>query len=329
MLSVVIPTRNRAVLLAAALESLQTQRLSPSEFEVLVVDNGSEDDTKGIVTSFQSRMKNLRYFFEPAPGLHVGRHRGMKEARGEVIVYADDDIVATPSWLEAIADCFRSPAVAMVGGNNLPRFEGAPPNWLQKLWAKPVFGGRAIPYLSILELPPGRRSVSPFLIWGCNFSVRKRVLVDAGGFHPDSMPEDWIRFRGDGETHVSFYVYRMGLESCFDSRASVYHTVPASRMTIEYFSRRAFNQGISDSYTHLRNAPQSRARRVVRNMVAKSRRLVGGVVTRLRDIAQSDPELRTLASAIREGYRRGYAYHQRAYREDPEVRAWVHKPDYF
>lgn len=328
MLSVVIPTRNRAALLATALESLQTQTLSLSEFEVLVIDNGSEDDTKSVVTSFQSRLKGLRYFFEPAPGLHVGRHRGMKEAQGDVIVYADDDIVATPSWLEAIADCFRSPSVAMAGGNNLPRFEGAPPDWLLKLWEKPAFGGRAIPYLSILELPPGRRRVNPFYIWGCNFSIRKRVLLDAGGFHPDSMPEDRIRFRGDGETHVSSYVHRMGLECCFDSKASVYHTVPASRMTIEYFNKRAFNQGISDSYTQLRNAPQSRARRVIRNMAAKTRRITADAVSRLRDVAESDPELRVVASAIRDGYRRGYAYHQRVYREDPEVRAWVHKPDY-
>lgn len=332
MLSVIIPTRNRSPLLRLALESLVTQTFPPDRFEVLVIDNGSSDDTREVVRSFETRIGSLRYFFDSTPGLHVGRHLGMKEANGDLLVYADDDTQALPTWLEAIADCFNDPSVALVGGNNLPGFEGTPPPWLKHLWSRPSreLGGRAITSLSILELPPGRRSVSPLTVWGCNFAIRRPVLIKAGGFHPDGMPEDQIRFRGDGETHVSIQVLKTGLGAVFDSRASVYHAVTRNRMTFEYFRKRAFSQGVSDSYTHLRavgseqGAPLSK-----RGGLA----VVRGVARRLRIRAEGifagGSQQRHLAREMALGYRDGYEYHQTAYSSDPEVRRWVHRPDYY
>ena len=77
MLSVIIPTRNRADFLQLALQSLQSQTLPADLFEVLVIDNGSTDNTEQIVASLQQQLGNVRYFFDPTPGLHVGRHLGM------------------------------------------------------------------------------------------------------------------------------------------------------------------------------------------------------------------------------------------------------------
>lgn len=328
MLSVIIPTRNRAHQLGLALASLQTQRLPAEEFEVLVIDNGSTDETREIVESFQKRCTNMRYFFDPKPGLHVGRHRGLIEARGDVLVYADDDIEATPTWLDAIHECFRVPEVVLVGGNNYPKFETPPPSWLQKLWEQPGYGGHAITSLSVLQLSPGRRAVSPFFVWGCNFSIRKSVLLEARGFHPDGMPDEHIRFRGDGETHVSAHVQRRGLRCMFDSRASVHHAVTRERMTFDYFRKRSFNQGISDSYTQLRNSPGQRVS-WPRRQVASAKEAVRRVQQQLKRLFPSDRELRELRRIMHEAYQNGYKYHQDVYRDDPEVRDWVHRPDYF
>lgn len=330
MLSLIIPTRNRADFLQLALLSLQSQTLSADQFEVLVIDNGSTDITKQVVESFQHHLGNLRYFFESTPGLHVGRHRGLKEAVGDVLVFADDDIQATPTWLEAIAENFAEPSVAMVGGNNYPDFKVAPPCWLEKLWQQSSMGGHAIPPLSVMSLPDGRREFSPYLVWGCNFSIRKQVLLDAGGFHPDAMPQDLIRFRGDGETHVSKFVRDHGLRCVFDSRASVYHAVPPERMTQEYFKRRAYNQGVSDSYTQLRHAQISKKKLAtpLANLIVRAIHVARRGFTKLRTFAYQSHELRALDQAMREGYRDGFAYHQNIYQDDPGVRAWVHKPDY-
>lgn len=330
ILSVIIPTRNRADLLQLALQSLQIQTLPTDQFEVLVIDNGSTDHTQQVIESFQQQSGNIRYHFDPTPGLHVGRHRGLHKALGEVLVYADDDIQATPTWLAAIAENFADPAVAMVGGNNHPDFKATPPHWLETLWRRPTLGGQAIPSLSVLSLPDGRRDFSPYLVWGCNFSIRKQVVLEAGGFHPDAMPQELIRFRGDGETHVSRYVLERGLRCVFDSRASVSHAVTPERMTLEYFRKRAYNQGVSDSYTQLRNAPATGVKSAQSaSLPALAKRIARGLYRRLRRFKDESHELRELHQAMREGHQQGLAYHQSVYRDDPEVREWVHRERYF
>lgn len=325
MLSVVVPTRNRASLLDAFLGSLVEQTLAPAEYEVIVVDNGSSDATPDVAARHAARAGNVRCVHEPAPGLHEGRHRGLKEAAGEVLVYADDDIEPLPTWLAAVREAFADPAVALVGGNDLPLFMAEPPRWLRRLWERPTpGGGRALPSLSIMELPGGMRPFSPYRVWGCNFSVRKAVVLAAGGFHPDGMPRELIRLRGDGEVHVARHVERAGLICLFHPGASVRHKVTPERMTLEYFRSRGYGQGISDSYALLReggggtNGP--RAGLLARGLAWGHRRL--------RDWIHLDADARRALAAERDGYREGFAFHQQAYRDDADLRAWVHRPSY-
>lgn len=326
VISVIIPSHNRAELLAGALDSLVGQSLPQASFEVLAIDNCSDDHTADVVARFSARIQNLHYLYEAEPGLHAGRHKGMLAARGDFLVFADDDIEALPTWLSSIRDAFSDSTVAMVGGNNLPYFTAPPPGWLSRLWERPApGGGRLIAPLSILELPDGIRPISPSIIWGCNFSIRKEVLLAAGGFHPDAMPRELIRFRGDGETHVSRYVAAKGMKCLFHSGASVRHKVTPERMNFAYFHLRGFNQGISDSYTTLRqDSIMSSPPR--RNMLLRA---TGRVWRTLKALSDTDRDARRALSELQAGHREGFAYHQQAYREDAALRDWVHKPRYF
>lgn len=325
MISVVIPTRNRADLLAPALESILKQDLARSEFEVLVIDNGSTDDTQGVIDRYKGQLANLSGIYALEPGLHTGRHAGTKAAQGDILVFADDDIEALPTWLSSIDAAFQDPKVAMVGGNNYPLFLQPPPDWLNLMWHRPTFRGyKSIPSLSVIEFTKPPQEISPYQIWGCNFSIRKEVLLQAGGFHPDGMPKELIRFRGDGETHVSKYVAESGLKCVFHPGASVHHKITSERMAHAYFRQRGFNQGVSDSYTQLRqqNLPSASAKRPLFN------RALGFAVRKALNLLDS-AETRRAAVELQLGHREGYAYHQAAYRNDPEVRDWVHRPTYF
>lgn len=325
MISVVIPTLNRADLLELALASLIKQDLQPFGFEVLVIDNGSTDHTQNVIDQFKGHLGNLSGIYAPEPGLHTGRHAGMKAAKGDILVFADDDIEALPTWLSSIDEAFKDPQVAMVGGNNYPLFLQTPPDWLNRMWHRPTFRGyKSISSLSVIEFTESPREMTPYHVWGCNFAIRKEVLMQAGGFHPDGMPKELIRFRGDGETHVSRYVAESGLKCVFHPGASVHHKVTPERMTHAYFRQRGFNQGVSDSYTQLRQQDLS-STSAKRPFI---KRALGFAVRKALNLLDS-AETRRVATELQLGHREGFAYHQAAYRDDPEVRDWVHQPTYF
>jgi glycosyltransferase involved in cell wall biosynthesis len=322
-LSVIIPTRNRAVLLEGALTSLLAQTLSDVDFEVIVVDNGSTDNTVDVVNSFKTRLKNVCCFLESEPGLHAGRHKGFIEARSDVLVYADDDIEAFPTWLQAILDSFEDKEVVMVGGKCLPKFETAPPEWLDAMWSSSAAGERILGYLSLIDLGDDFKSIDPNLVFGCNFAIKRSVLHEAGGFHPDAMPQGLLRFRGDGETAVSAAIRRLGYRAVYNPKASVYHSVPKERMTYEYFYKRSFAQGISDSYSDIRRTGGvlflSRTGFFLKKMREKIACAVIRPPTGLCDIRKT----------IRRGYWDGVAFHIREVRNDPRLLHWVLKTDYW
>lgn len=325
MISVVIPSRNRANLLGQALASILKQDMPSSMFEILVIDNGSTDDTQQVINQYKSQFNNIAGIYAPEPGLHTGRHAGMKAAKGDILVFADDDIEALPTWLSSIDEAFKDPQVVMVGGNNYPLFLQTQPEWLNQLWQRPTFSGyKSIPALSVIEFTRLPKEISPYQIWGCNFAIRKVVLLHAGGFHPDGMPIELIRFRGDGETHVSRYVAESGLKCVFHPGASVHHKVTPDRMTHAYFRQRGFNQGVSDSYTQLREQDM-KATFAKRPLI---KRALGFAVRKTLNLLDS-AEVKRAATEWQLGHREGYADHQAAYRNDPEVREWVHRPIYF
>jgi len=307
-LSVIIPTRNRAMVLEKALQSIVNQTISQNHFEVIVVDNGSTDDTKSIVDSFVKKIKNLVYIYDENSGLHIGRHRGLLVAHADVLVYGDDDIEATPTWLEGVIESFEDESVALVGGKNIPNFESTPPNWILDMWEK---GGeqKVLGYLSILDFGDEIQEINPNYVFGCNFSIRKAVLLEAGGFHPDGMPQEIIKYRGDGESYVSKYIINKSYKTIYNPKASVYHLCSTDRMTKKYFAQRSFNQGVSDSYTDIRESKH-------RNFFKTKVRIIIKKYLLRRD------------TMLEEEFIRGYEYHQNEAKKDSHLMEWIKRESY-
>lgn len=327
--SVVIPTRNRADTLKTCLEALKQQTLSPNAFELIVVDNGSEDHTAKIVESFSNSLQ-LVYSYKEEPGLHVGRHEGLRLARSNLLVFVDDDIEAHACWLEAIYENFNDPTVALVGGNNYPTFEDNPPEWLNTLWARSIYKGQVLGSLSISDFGEGHFEIDPGYIWGCNFSIRRDVLVQAGGFHPDGVPKDRLRFRGDGETHVSNYVRTSGMKAMFDSNVSVHHLVSRDRMTKDYFCQRYFAQGISDSYSAIRAAGRIPGyRKRLGNLAQSVKVQLRNAKSLLYVNEPVETELANIMNSAQRAYWKGYRFHIREALNDPSLLDWILRRNYF
>ncbi len=323
-LSVIIPTFNRARILGRTLETLVGQ---DAQTEIIVVDNGSSDHTAAVCLEFAPRFSQFRYFLEPEPGLLTGRHFGANQATGEYLAFIDDDVLLNPGYTAALIALFTEhPTIKLATGPCLPVFEQYPPQWLDHFWDE-VPGGSCCTWLSLLDLGAMPRDIHPNLVFGLNFCIRRSVLFELGGFHPDVVPSALQRFQGDGETGLTMKAVQQGYRARYDPALLLHHQVGSERFTADYFSRRAFYNGVCKSFTLLRTGSTpadtrqrwslNRIQDVYRTMKAK------------KDDWVTSPEVLEIRYMTRRKFREGFEFHQKAFADDPQVTAWVLRKDYW
>jgi len=336
-ISIIIPTLNRAKYLEKTLESLLTQNYSPDMFEIVIVDGGSTDNTKEICDRLIKGNKDysICYIYEPEPGLLSGRHRGALESNGDILTFIDDDIEATPNWLSSIHNAFVDPNIHLVGGKNIPKFEVNPPLWLKDLWSTTSYGGKACGYLSLLDLGNKIQKIHPNYVWGLNFSIRKKTFFNVGGFNPDTYPKKLQRFQGDGETGLAMKLFDKGYEALYHPDIMVYHIIPAERMTIEYFEKRMYFQGVANSYSDIRKSIVSTkedfsSKNGVKYLIKKyANKVVQIRLSNMTVYIKSSKEVRTIKKKMRQAYDDGYRFHQAQVKKDPTLLTWILKENYW
>lgn len=313
--SVIIPTCGRSEDLSRALQALARALPSRIEWEVLVIDNGSDESaerTVGRCSAFPTKVRTIR---EPTPGLHAARNRGWLEAAGRWLAYLDDDATPDEGWLRGLEQLQSADDVALAGGSCRPAYDESPPHWLAALWDQ-LQEGQVLWNLSLIEFKPDVSVVPPHLIFGCNFVVRREVLELAGGFHPDGFPRSLIAFRGDGESHVSNIVAQRNMRSVCVSNLSIRHRVSSQRMTEEYLIRRSFDQGVSDSFATIRREQKCRPPSTAWLRMLKIQ----------MDIRKGPARPLRYRSALAREI--GFWTHQRVVRRFPALREWVCRPHY-
>jgi glucosyl-dolichyl phosphate glucuronosyltransferase len=237
-ISAVICTLNRAEYLRQAVKSLVDQTLSKDQYEIIVVDNGSSDQTKQIVLEEFSDIPNIRYMYEPLLGLNLARNTGWKNAYGEYVAYLDDDAIASSQWLESILEGFETikPVPGCVGGKIEPIWDGKRPDWLTD---------QLEIYLAVLNL-----SLEPVLSYkqqvlaGVNMAISKQDLKDIGGFHPD-LDRRGSNLLSNGDVLVQLKIMRRGKACYYHPKIVVQHHIHADRLTKEWFIKRMYWEGIS------------------------------------------------------------------------------------
>ena len=187
-LSVVIPTKNRPDSVAQTLDGIANGRYPRDRYEVIVVDNASGEDTPVEMESLAVPDDiDLSLVREPVPGGSNARNRGIKEARGEIVVCADDDILVDSDWLARMALPFvEDPAVGGVAGLTMPSELETP----AQLWFE-GFGGFMRGFerrVYDIASPPADRPLFPFTVGdlgsGQNMAFRRSALEEVGGFDP-------------------------------------------------------------------------------------------------------------------------------------------------
>lgn len=240
--TVAICTWNRAGLLRQALEQL-TKLVLPATttWELIVVDNNSPDDTAAVIRSFEDRLP-LRALFEPEMGLSHARNAAVRAARGEYIIWTDDDVLVHPDWLAAYCAAFdRWPEAAFYGGPIEPWFEGTPPAWLEPALAH-VWSAYALLNLGPQPLLLNGRNV-PF---GANYAVR--LDAQRSQLYDPSLGRRGAVLTAGEETAVLYALVRRGLTGRWIPDAVVRHFIPARRQTIGYLRRHYAGNGRAMAY---------------------------------------------------------------------------------
>jgi GT2 family glycosyltransferase len=182
--SAVIATRERAGQLARALDSLLAQ--DHPRFEIVVVDNAPvTSETRELVE--RKYAERVRYVREPVPGLAVAHNTGLAAARGEVVAFTDDDVVADPRWLTELTAPFAAdPGLGCSTGLILPARLTTPAQVL--LESHGGFAKGFTPRTYDPARPPGDEPLFPFTAGrfgsGANMAFRTAVLREVGGFDP-------------------------------------------------------------------------------------------------------------------------------------------------
>jgi glycosyltransferase involved in cell wall biosynthesis len=312
--------------------------------EIVVVDNNQEDILSETVRR-QSEMagdKRVRYVQERSPGLTAARHRGAEVANGELLVFLDDDVIVAEGWLQALSDGFSDSSVGIAGGPSIPRFAGAIPSWFWDFIEPTEYGGWFCHWLSIIDIGKSIESVNPNYIWGLNFGIRKKVLEELGGFNIDIVPKTYGRWQGDGETGLTKKAASRGVRAKYLQGAMLFHIIGPERMTPEYFVKRAYFQGICDSYSAVRAGRTPEAKEAIRSIDTRvsSASLIKGsryYFRRLRDalsygrprhVSRWEDTARDLKQRAAEARHRGFLAHQNTVAVDPRLLVWSRRDHY-
>jgi len=319
--SVIIPTYNRARFLPDALAGILNQSFPADSYEIILIDNGSTDNTRQTVEEInRNNAGRVSYIYEPRPGLMVGRHLGARLAKGHILLYGDDDIIVPADWVKEMYRCYQDKEVGAASGKVLPKFEVRPPAWINLFTRN---------YISIVDAGDEYRIVTKNLAAGCNMSIRKDVFYEVGGSYPDSMPPDLIRFAGTGESGLMEKVEQSRYKIVYNPRAYVHHVIPASRLTIESYKKRAFLQGVSDSYRLIREQGK------IEDAAYAGALRPPAWSTRLHRLLRCLKHGRARAltyyryfNEVEAAHQAGLRYHRAEAAQDPALLRWVLKENY-
>ena len=237
--SVIICTYNRSQNLPKATEYLsRLEGTREFRWEVFIVDNNSNDDTRDVVEKpIGSSDIKLRYVFEPQQGLNYARNRGIQESESRYFCYIDDDILVGPNWLASLYRALESNGADAVGG----RIHLDPDIELPS-WISPEIQG-FLGYLDYGE-KPFRMDGKIRYPYGGNMSFNRRLVDKIGMFN------SLLGRKGEGRKRKELFkgAETGDVDIYYEPDAIVYHKITPHQLQIKYFLTIHYNAGLQKAY---------------------------------------------------------------------------------
>lgn len=241
MLTVIICTYNRAKYIGALLESIAANDLPKSDYEILLVDNNCTDNTRAICEHFAAAHKDVRfrYVVETEQGLSAARNKGIKEAKGDLIVYVDDDALVDSHYLRDYVEWFAAhPETMACGGPIEPLYETQEPDWMTPytralLTAWMNYGDK------VREYPKGRYP------GGGNAAYRKEVFDKVGLFNT-ALGRNGNSLMASEEKDIFDKMHALHMQVLYLPTPVLHHCIPQTKLEKDYFERLTLQIGKSE-----------------------------------------------------------------------------------
>jgi len=244
--SVIIATRNRANYLEQCLSSIAAQKCN-SPFEIVVIDNCSTDNTPAIIRRWCDKDRRFRTAREDRLGLSQAKNAGVQLAKGELLLFTDDDVIVDVNWIETYCDFFsrKSQDMVVAGGPiiPIPRDLGNWPSW---------FAEPALADVGLLDYRAERVLTKWEWIWGAN------MAIPAGLFDQMGLWDVTVGRRGDArgtfeDTEFQDRLRNGGGSVWFCPSAVIHHRVDRHTISPRQILSTAYARGRNDVF--LKNIP--------------------------------------------------------------------------
>jgi glycosyltransferase involved in cell wall biosynthesis len=209
-LSVVICTYNRHEFLVDCIQSIVKQTFNGTE--ILIVDNFGSIKVQEIVEFFKQKDINIFYLFEEKKGLSYARNKGYQEAKGDWVLYLDDDIIAFDSLLDRVKELIELNTFDCIGGMYYAKYKKGKPEWVSK-----DYGTNKLFSMELSKCPY-------YIPHGCIVLYRKSFLMRLNGFS-SQFGMKGKQFGYAEETELQYRMANAGGNIGFDPDLKIWHFV--------------------------------------------------------------------------------------------------------
>lgn len=238
-LSIIISTYNNAASLLRTLDSVAKQDYDKKEWECVIVNNNSTDDTAARVAAFIKEHSdlNIRLVEESQQGLSFARNRGIAESKGRFVAFIDDDETINEGFVSAYIDVFHNHGAFVAAGALKVCYDSKRPKWMshytEKMIANPFDLGNSVVTIT--------KSVTPT---GGNMAFNRDVFNLYGNFDTDLGRKGSELFGGE-ENDIFARIRDLGERVFYVPQAIAYHHIADRKLTPEYFDKLSYGVGVS------------------------------------------------------------------------------------
>ncbi len=241
MITLIICTYNREKYIGPLLDSIAKNDYPTTDYEIVLVDNNCTDNTHGVCEQFTAAHPqiNFRYTVEPEQGLSAARNKGIKEAKGDIIIYVDDDALVDSDYIRIYAEHFAThPETMAAGGPIEPLYETSEPAWMSP-YAKALLTAWMNYGDKVREYPKGRYP------GGGNAAYRKVVFDKVGLFNTELGRKGNLLLASE-EKDIFDKMHALGMQVLYLPTPVLHHIIPQTKLEEDYFNRLTLQIGRSE-----------------------------------------------------------------------------------